>query len=173
MADIATWWAEFAASLGRADVPLPAAQRLERTAELCERLLGLVLSGQKTCVFSDPADCADGRLPTTGDLQVLADFAGAPRALVRMDESTVLPSMRSPPPMCIASRRPHATASRGAGSTAATGRPAPTARGVAFRDDLAVVFQRFTCLYSLRWTAPWPPLRSGRGVRRFHRGRRG
>jgi uncharacterized protein YhfF len=147
MADLATWWAECVATLGLGDVPAPAARRLGRTAELCERLLGLVLSRQKTGVFSDPADFPDGRLPSVGGLQLLADFTGAPRALVRYDECTVLPfnavtaahvHIESPALRDLeAWRRFHRR----------YWEPALAARGVAFRDDLPVVYQRFTCLY--------------------------
>jgi uncharacterized protein YhfF len=125
----------------------PPARRLGRTAELCERLNGYVITRSKTGVFSQLEDFPGGRLPRAGDLQILANFQGQPRCLVRYEECRVMPfSDVGPEHVAIetpalrdleAWRRFH----RGYWE------PVLAARGESFREDQPLVFQRFTCLY--------------------------
>jgi len=122
-------------------------RRLGRTPELCERLNGYILARQKTGVFSQPEDFPDGRLPVPGEFAVLTNFSDEPRCLVRYDECQLMrfgdvgpahlaietPALRD----LAAWRRFHRS----------YWEPVLAARGVAYSDDLPIVYQRFTVLY--------------------------
>ncbi|MDX2223383.1 MAG: ASCH domain-containing protein, partial [Rhodospirillaceae bacterium] len=62
-----------------------AVKRIGTSAEICERLLALILSGQKTGTFTLP--WLHGRhpdwIPRTGGLMIYIDFSDTPRALIR------------------------------------------------------------------------------------------
>lgn len=60
-------------------------KRIGTSAEICERLLNLILAGEKTGTFTLP--WLHGRhpdwIPATGQLMVYIDFSDRPRALIR------------------------------------------------------------------------------------------
>lgn len=124
-------------------------RRLGRSAELCERLLGYIIAGEKTGVFSQPEDFPDGFLPRPGDHAVLTDFSDQPRCLIRYDECCLMPfSMVGPSHVAI-----ETPALRDVDKWRQFHRnywtPVFEARGQKFTDDLPLVFQRFTRLYPL------------------------
>lgn len=121
-------------------------RRLGRTPELCERLNGYILAGQKTGVFSQPEDFPRG-MPGAGDLAVLVNFSDEPRCLIRYDECTVLrfdavgaehvlietPALRD----LTKWRKFHRD----------YWEPVLAERGIAYSGELPIVYQRFTVLY--------------------------
>lgn len=73
--------------------PAPEAWAFGDHAELADELLGLVLDGTKTATASSLWDVqADGdAVPRVGDLSILLDGSGQPRALIRTTEVRVVP----------------------------------------------------------------------------------
>ena len=120
-------------------------RRLGRTAELCARLNGYIVTRQKTGVFSQVEDFPKG-LPRPGDLAILVDFSDEPQCLIRYDECFVLP-VRDVGPEHVAVET---AALRDVDNWRRFHRdywtPVLAARGEEFTDDAPVVFQRFTVL---------------------------
>lgn len=75
-----------------AGVP-PMAWAFGDDARLADELLGLVLEGTKTATSSLLSEYGDDTapLPTVGDLSIILDGTGHPRALIRTTEVEVLP----------------------------------------------------------------------------------
>lgn len=73
--------------------PVPEAWAFGDHAELADELLGLVLDGTKTATASSLWDVeADGDpVPRVGDLSILLDGAGQPRAVIRTTEVRIVP----------------------------------------------------------------------------------
>lgn len=71
----------------------PPAWSFGDSPELADELLGLVLAGTKTATTSLVVEYEDAaeQLPRKGDLSILLDGAGDPRALVRTTEVTTVP----------------------------------------------------------------------------------
>ncbi|MPV37431.1 ASCH domain-containing protein [Georgenia subflava] len=72
---------------------VPPAWSFGSTAEMADELLDLVLAGEKTATASArwewEADHEEP--PTPGDLAILCDGAGEPRALIRTDDVEIVP----------------------------------------------------------------------------------
>ncbi|MCL2595058.1 MAG: ASCH domain-containing protein [Promicromonosporaceae bacterium] len=79
--------------LGWADAIAPEAWAFghEGDTELADELLGLVLSGIKTGTASLKWEYADEPLPKEGDLSIILDGAGEPRAIIRTTSVAVIP----------------------------------------------------------------------------------
>ena len=60
-------------------------------ARLADELLALVLTGRKTATSTALAELVDEPLPKVGDVSIVLDSAGDPRALLRTTEVEVLP----------------------------------------------------------------------------------
>lgn len=73
------------------DLLLPRTCSLGSTPEETDRLLALVLDGRITGTSSAATDYADDELPRPGQLTILLDGAGHPRALIRTTEVRVAP----------------------------------------------------------------------------------
>ncbi|WP_229052793.1 ASCH domain-containing protein [Aeromicrobium sp. Leaf350] len=73
--------------------PAPEAWAFGDHADLADELLALVLDGTKTATASSLWDVeADGDpVPRVGDLSILLDGAGAPRALIRTTQVRIVP----------------------------------------------------------------------------------
>ncbi len=73
--------------------PVPEAWAFGDHAALADELLALVLAGTKTATAASMWDVqADGDpVPRVGDLSILLDGAGAPRALIRTTQVRVVP----------------------------------------------------------------------------------
>ncbi|WP_341359774.1 ASCH domain-containing protein [Georgenia sp. M64] len=71
----------------------PPAWSFGETAEQADELVGLVLAGDRTATSSALGEweAEDEDLPRPGDLAIVCDGAGLPRALVRTDVVTVVP----------------------------------------------------------------------------------
>ena len=66
-------------------------RRIGNSAEMCEQIIGLIVSGQKKGTYSLPDDLARaGTLPVVGDCQILTDFHGKPACLIRIDACDLL-----------------------------------------------------------------------------------
>lgn len=67
-------------------------RRIGRTKDLCEQLLRLIVSGEKTGTFSLPMEFPerDG-IPSVGDHLILTHFDGSPACIVLVDAVEVLP----------------------------------------------------------------------------------
>jgi uncharacterized protein YhfF len=76
-----------------ADTVTPPAWSFGATPEHAEELLALVLEGTKTATASArwDYDAEDEPLPQTGDLSIVLDGGGAPRALIRTTEVVTVP----------------------------------------------------------------------------------
>ena len=124
-------------------------RRMGNAPAICETLLGLVTSGEKTGLFSRPEElAAAGLTPAPGDYVVFTDYDGRPRCLVRMEECRQLkfsevgaehtacesPAARDPDVWRDIHRRYWT--------------PMLAAEGRAFTEDIPVLFQRFRLLYS-------------------------
>ena len=86
-------WGKLDAVLGESvdgAVP-PPAWSFGDDARLADELLALVLAGRKTATSSALAEYADEPLPKVGDVSIVLDAAGDPRALLRTTEVEVLP----------------------------------------------------------------------------------
>lgn len=92
-ASLEAFWA--AARVARPDLPeqLPAAWSFGASPEQADELLGLVLAGVKTATASSKWDyeAAGEALPVVGDLGIVLDGSGAPRAVVRTAAVAVVP----------------------------------------------------------------------------------
>ncbi len=133
-----------------ATVP-PPAWAFGDTPELADELLALVLSGVKTAtadlVWSYQA--ADEPVPTVGDLSIVLDGSGAPRALLRTTKVDVVPFS--------AVTAEHARLEGEGDRTLATWRSEheryfrrTVPSGHAFSEDAPVVCERFKLLYPKR-----------------------
>ncbi len=73
--------------------PVPEAWAFGDHAELADELLALVLAGTKTATASSLWDIeADGDpVPQVGDLSIVLDGAGQPRALIRTTQVRIVP----------------------------------------------------------------------------------
>lgn len=67
-------------------------RRLGANAEICERLLALILAGEKTGTFNLPwmHGIEPGTAPITGTLMIYLDFTDTPRALVQQHKPEFL-----------------------------------------------------------------------------------
>lgn len=76
-----------------ADTVTPPAWSFGATAEHADELLGLVLDGVKTATASARRDyqVEDEPLPQPGDLSIVLDGSGVPRALIRTTAVDVVP----------------------------------------------------------------------------------
>ncbi len=114
--------------------------------EICELILKLIEAGDKTGTFSLTSDF-EGTLPRPGEYQILTDFEGEPRCVVRIDATEVLPFRD------IGSEHTQTEGPElrevGAWKTLHRGywTPLLQAQGQAFSEELPVVFQRFTRVY--------------------------
>lgn len=83
---------------GTAATIAPPAWSFGDTPELADSLLGLVLEGRKTATSTALAEFeeADEALPVAGDLGIVLDGAGRPRALIRTTAVEVVPFAEVP-----------------------------------------------------------------------------
>ena len=88
---VGAYWAEKSHDLGLDNLDTPDAWAFGGTAEQADELLGLVLSGAKTATSSAlwSYEAEDEPLPTVGELAVVCDGRGRPRALLRLTDVTV------------------------------------------------------------------------------------
>ena len=88
---VGAYWARVADDLGLEGLDAPDAWAFGGTADQADELLGLVLTGTKTAtssaLWSDEAD--DEPLPEVGDLSIVCDGRGRPRAVLRVTDVTV------------------------------------------------------------------------------------
>lgn len=100
--EIAEFWenARVQAGLGRiavvggltvAENVAPVAWSFGDNPEQADRLLGLVLDGTKTATSSALSEYDDAPLPREGDLSIVVDGAGHPKALIRTTDVAVVP----------------------------------------------------------------------------------
>lgn len=126
-----------------------ALRRMGNAPAICETLLQLVASGQKTGLFSRPEELeAAGQTPVPGDYVVFTDFDGKPRCLVRMEECRLL-RLREVTAEHTACESPAARELdvwRGIHRRYWT--PILKSEGTEFSDELPVLFQRFRLLHA-------------------------
>lgn len=88
---VSAYWAEKSHDLGLEDFDTPDAWAFGVTADQADELLGLVLSGTKTAtssaLWSYEAD--NEPLPVVGELSIVCDGQGRPRALLRLTDVMV------------------------------------------------------------------------------------
>lgn len=90
---VAAFWADARAKVPELPSDAPEAWAFGSTAGHADGLLELVLSGVKTGTASAVWDyeAADERMPTAGDLSIILDSAGLPRAVIRTTLAHVVP----------------------------------------------------------------------------------
>ena len=88
---VRAFWAEKSHDLGLDDIDTPDAWAFGGTADQADELLGLVLSGTKTATSSAlwSYEAEDEPLPIVGELSIVCDGQGRPRALLRLTNVTV------------------------------------------------------------------------------------
>ena len=88
---VSAYWAEKSHLLGLNNSDTPEAWSFGGTADQADELLGLVLSGIKTATSSAlwSYEAEDEPLPTVGELSIVCDGQGRPRALLRLTDVTV------------------------------------------------------------------------------------
>lgn len=88
---VSAYWAEKSHALGLNNIDAPDAWAFGATADQADDLLGLVLSGVKTATSSALSSykAEDEPLPTVGELSIVCDGHGRPRALLRITDVTV------------------------------------------------------------------------------------
>lgn len=116
--------------------------------EMADELASLVVAGTKTATAAALADyeSADEPLPRSGDLFIVLDGAGAPRALIRTTGVRVVPFDEVD--------AAHAAAEgEGDGSLEfwRAGHRAYFERTVGFSEDMPVVLEQFEVLYPSHW----------------------
>lgn len=124
-------------------------RRIGNAPAICETLLGLITSGQKTGVFSRPEElAAAGLTPHTGDYVVLTDITGRPRCLVQMQECRLLKfsEVRAEHTATESPAARDLEAWRGIHRRYWT--PMLAAEGIEFTDAVPVLFQRFRLLFA-------------------------
>jgi len=92
-AEIDDFWQEARAAVGLSDAAVPAAWSFADLPALADELLGLVLDGTKTATSSLRWYYDEGgeTMPAVGDLSIVLDSTGRPRALIRTTEVDVTP----------------------------------------------------------------------------------
>jgi uncharacterized protein YhfF len=92
-AAIAAFWEEARTAAGLIDVAVPAAWSFGDIPALADELLGLVLDGTKTATASLLWYYEEGgeTMPAVGDLSIILDSGGTPRALIRTSEIEIVP----------------------------------------------------------------------------------
>jgi uncharacterized protein YhfF len=144
----AEFWAQCKASLpGEPLGEKYTVRRIGNNAQICRLLLDLITSGEKTGTFSLPRELEEiGLTPHPGDYVILVDFESQPACLIRMDvcELVAFQDIRL---SHVACEGPGArdvevwrAIHRDYWSSLLAG------WGEDFRDDLPVLFQRFTLL---------------------------
>lgn len=94
MSDVATFWTQARDSLGyTAQNEIPGAWAFGDSPAMADELLDLVLAGTKTATASALWDyeAEDEPVPEPGDLSIILDGAGAPRAVIETVEVRVRP----------------------------------------------------------------------------------
>jgi uncharacterized protein YhfF len=88
---VSAYWAENSHDLGLEDLDTPNAWACGGTADQADELLGLVLSGTKTATSSLlwSYEAEDEPLPAVGEVSIVCDGQGRPRALLRLTDVTV------------------------------------------------------------------------------------
>lgn len=119
---------------------------------MADDLARLVVEGRKTATASALADyeAAGEPLPQRGDLFIVLDGAGSPRALIRTTEVRVVPFN--------AVDADHAAAEGEGDGSLESWRVAHRAffgRSVGFDDDMPVVLEKFEVLYPTHWKPLW------------------
>ena len=88
---VSDFWAEKSHALGLDNIDTPDAWAFGGTADEANELVGLVLSGIKTATSSAlrSYEAEDEPLPTVGELSIVCDEQGRPRARLRLTDVTV------------------------------------------------------------------------------------
>ena len=124
------------------------ARRLGSTRQMCELLLGLVLSRQKTCTYSLVQFLEEeGGLVAPGDRIVFLDAGRQPRCLVELDDCEQL-AFNEVSPRHTAGEGPAAReVSVWRSIHRAYWGKWLEARGLSFREDVPVMWQSFRLLH--------------------------
>ncbi len=116
---------------------------------LADELLGLVLAGTKTATASSLAEleAAGEPVPTAGDLSIVLDGAGHPRALIRTTGVTVLPFHEVTAEQAVAEGEDDRTLASWRREHERYYRRVLEGTGTEFSPDLPIAFEEFELLY--------------------------
>jgi uncharacterized protein YhfF len=124
-------------------------RRMGNGREISEALLGFVAAGQKSALFSRPAELeAAGLTPSVGDYVVFTDYEGRPRCLVRMEECKRLKFSEIGPEHTAYESPAARELEVWRGIHRRYWTPSLAAEGIEFGEHIPVLFQRFKLLYS-------------------------
>lgn len=121
-------------------------RRIGNAQKLSESLLGLIISGEKTGLFSNPDEILPR--PTAAEYFVFTDFGGRPRCAVRLLEARLIR---------FADVGPGETACESPAARDVTAwreihggywRRMREAEGGSFSEDMLLLFQRFEVIYA-------------------------
>lgn len=144
-----SFWLDFLTQTGRsADTPLMETFHFDLTEEWADKLLALVLSGQKQATASSlwAFERSGSRPPQSGDLSIVTDWAGEPRCVIETTAVTVLPFREMTYEICRREGEDDSLASWKAGHTRFFTREGE-ALGYAFSEDMPVVFEDFRVVW--------------------------
>lgn len=135
--------------VGTAASLTPPAWSFGDSAEMADELLGLVLAGRKTATSSARWEWeADGETPPEpGELAILCDGSGEPRALIRTEAVDVVPFDRVPAAHAAAEGEGDGTLEQWREVHAAYFADALARVGRTFAPDMPVVLERFVVLH--------------------------
>lgn len=90
---LSDYWHDVRTRIPSLPAEVPEAWPFGATAEHADELLELVLAGIKTGTASSVWDyeAADERMPEEGDLSIILDGSGAPRAVIRTTSARIVP----------------------------------------------------------------------------------
>ncbi|MEV7972329.1 ASCH domain-containing protein [Cellulomonas sp. NPDC089187] len=135
--------------LGVTGAMVPPTWSFGDNAALADQLLDLVLAGEKTGTSTALAEFehADEPLPVKGDLSIVLDSAGQPRALVRTTEVATVPFDQVPAEHAAAEGEDDRTLATWRAEHEKYWRRVLAPLGEEFSEQLPVVTERFELLY--------------------------
>ena len=147
---VQAFWEAFLRDTGRsAEAPCPEAFHFELTEKWANELLRLVLEGKKRATSSSLTcyELEGERVPASGDLSIVTDWAGEPHCVIETTQVDILPFRDMTFALCRLEgeddsldswRRSHIN------FFTAEGREA----GYVFTEDMPVIFEQFRVIYA-------------------------
>jgi uncharacterized protein YhfF len=135
--------------LGVSGAMVPPTWSFGDNARLADQLLDLVLAGEKTGTSTALVefDHSDEPMPVRGDLSIVLDSGGHPRALLRTTEVATVPFSEVPVEHAVAEGEDDRTLATWRVEHETYWRRVLAPLGVEFSHDLPVVTERFELLY--------------------------
>lgn len=147
MSELDEFWARCRASMAPRDPGVRyGVRRIGNAPQLSESLLGLILAGEKTGLFSNPAEIQP--VPAAGDYFVFTDFDGRPRCAVMLTECRILAFGEVGPAETACESPAARDLAAWRDIHGRYWRRTLEAQGREFTEDLPLLFQRFRLVYA-------------------------